>query len=68
MLHFWFDVKQKVLKDYNKNLYKLNQKVILKKGNESFECTIKGVDESGRLLVSDTIQDSFSFGEVEWVI
>jgi BirA family biotin operon repressor/biotin-[acetyl-CoA-carboxylase] ligase len=57
-----------ILEDYNKSLYKLNQKVILKKDYESFECTVKGVDKSGRLLVSDTTQEHFSFGEVEWVI
>jgi BirA family transcriptional regulator, biotin operon repressor / biotin---[acetyl-CoA-carboxylase] ligase len=55
------------LEIYNQHLYKKDQKVHLKKDNISFECTIKGVDMNGDLLVGDCSYERFSFGEVEWL-
>ena len=57
-----------LLADYNYHLFKKNEQVKFNKANASFDCTIKGVDESGKLLVVGAIQDSFAFGEVEWVL
>ena len=61
--------KQKLhLETYNDRLFRKNQKVRLKKGNINYDCTIKGVDEFGELLVAGIHQDSFVFGEVEWIL
>ena len=56
-----------LLKEYNGNLYKLNTPVKLKKSTAVFETVIKGVNEQGKLLTTDIIDNEFDFGEVEWV-
>ena len=56
-----------LLEEYNRHLFRRNERVHLRKGNITFEATIKGVNEHGQLLVDNALQDSFSFGEVEWV-
>ncbi len=58
---------EKMLIEYNKNLYGLNNKVKLKKGNIVFETTIKGVSPQGELITIDAMERSFGFDEVEWV-
>ena len=60
-----FDV---LLKEYNNNLYKINQAVRLKKNNIEFESVIKGVTETGQLYTTDRIDNFFDFGEVEWIL
>lgn len=57
---------KKILKQYNQQLFKLNEEVRLKKKNIAFKCRIKGVNESGELLVDRYSQDSFVWGEIEW--
>ncbi|HMO62401.1 MAG TPA: biotin--[acetyl-CoA-carboxylase] ligase [Ferruginibacter sp.] len=52
---------------YNNTLYKINQPVLLKKGNIIFETTIKGVTPEGLLHTTDLVDNYFNFGEVEWV-
>jgi len=59
---------KKLLKEYNRQLFKLNEKVKLKKANIVFNCFIKGVNEMGELLVDGYSQDSFVWGEIEWVL
>jgi len=56
------------LVEYNKHLYKLNERATLKKESILLECSIKGVNAFGELLISESIYDTFKFGEVEWVI
>jgi BirA family transcriptional regulator, biotin operon repressor / biotin---[acetyl-CoA-carboxylase] ligase len=56
-----------MLQLYNNILYKRNQPVVLKKGRIIFESVIKGVTENGKLFTSDTIDNFFDFGEVEWI-
>jgi BirA family transcriptional regulator, biotin operon repressor / biotin---[acetyl-CoA-carboxylase] ligase len=56
-----------ILDNYNHALFKCNQKVKLRNGAIVFETTIKGVDDQGNLLVRDTIDRSFGFGEVSWI-
>ena len=56
-----------LLKQYNSNLYKLNIVVKLKKETVFFETMIKGVNERGKLLTTDIIDNEFDFGEVEWI-
>ena len=58
----------KILEEYNAVLYKLNEKVKLKKDNAVFETIIKAVSPEGMLLTKDTMERTFNFGEVEWVI
>jgi BirA family transcriptional regulator, biotin operon repressor / biotin---[acetyl-CoA-carboxylase] ligase len=57
-----------LLSEYNQFLYKLNQTVRLKKGNRVFEGLVKGVTPDGRLQVMHALEESFGFGEVEWII
>ncbi|WP_228733179.1 MULTISPECIES: biotin--[acetyl-CoA-carboxylase] ligase [Hydrotalea] len=57
-----------ILQQYNNYLYKKGAMVKLKKNNAVFTTTIQGVDQSGNLLTGNTFTNSFSFGEVEWII
>ncbi|MES2430447.1 MAG: biotin--[acetyl-CoA-carboxylase] ligase [Bacteroidota bacterium] len=57
-----------VLERYNSLLFKLNERVKLKKGTAVFETVIKGVNEQGQLLTMDTLPQEFNFGEVSWVL
>ena len=57
-----------LLKAYNKNLYKIDQPVRLKKNNIDFESVIKGVTANGQLYTTDRIDNFFDFGEVEWLL
>lgn len=59
---------KKIHSQYNNNLYKKNQPVKLKKDNRVFEALIKGVSETGMLLTSNTIDEEFNFGEIEWLV
>jgi BirA family biotin operon repressor/biotin-[acetyl-CoA-carboxylase] ligase len=53
---------------YLLNLYKINETVKLKKGNRIFKAKIKGVSETGQLIIQHTIEERFDFGEIEWLI
>lgn len=57
-----------LIERYNKQLFKLNEKIVLKKGNERFETVVKGVSRQGRLLTASPAEQEFDFGEVEWVL
>lgn len=57
-----------LLELYNKQLYRKNEVVKLKKASSVFQCKVKQVNVYGELQVSDALQDSFAFGEVEWVL
>ena len=59
---------EKILEDYNKHLYKLNNNVVLKKDDINFNTVIKAVSPEGRLLTVDAVDRQFDFGEVEWVL
>jgi BirA family transcriptional regulator, biotin operon repressor / biotin---[acetyl-CoA-carboxylase] ligase len=58
----------KIVKEYNRHLYKLNEKVKLKKSSAVFETTIKSVSLQGQLHTLDSMERQFDFGEVEWVL
>jgi BirA family biotin operon repressor/biotin-[acetyl-CoA-carboxylase] ligase len=60
--------KNEIVEKYNQYLYKLNEKVKLKKDNRVFESMIKGVSSSGKLMTTHAVDEEFDFGEVEWVI
>ena len=53
---------------YLSSLYKINERMRLKKDNRVFETMIKSVSPTGRLVVQHSIEEEFDFGEVEWVI
>lgn len=57
-----------LINDYNKNLFKLNEVVKLKKDNLLFNCTIKKVTKTGFLVVNNGIEQQLAFGEVEWIL
>jgi BirA family transcriptional regulator, biotin operon repressor / biotin---[acetyl-CoA-carboxylase] ligase len=57
-----------LLKEYNANLYKINQTVKLRKNNIKFETLVNGVTASGQLFTTDRIDNFFDFGEVEWIL
>ncbi|MET0300777.1 MAG: biotin--[acetyl-CoA-carboxylase] ligase [Flavitalea sp.] len=58
---------EELLDDFNAALFMRNQKVKLRKGPVVFETTILGADQTGKLMVKDTIERSFASGEVIWV-
>ena len=57
-----------LLKEYNQQLYKLNEAVKLRKDNIVFETAIKEVSGNGQLKTKDVIEREFNFGDVEWVL
>jgi len=57
-----------IVKEYNRHLYKFNETVRLKKGAVSFTTVISGVSLHGQLLTKGAIEESFDFGEVEWLL
>ena len=59
---------EKILEEYNQQLYKINETVKLKKANAVFSTAITGVCLQGRLHAIDTMERQFDFGEVEWVL
>jgi BirA family biotin operon repressor/biotin-[acetyl-CoA-carboxylase] ligase len=69
----WYNVLLKsdthtLLKTYNTYLYKKNELVTLKKGNIKFNCIVKDVNSLGELQVDNGLNDSFKFGEIEWIV
>ncbi len=56
-----------VSQEYHAHLYKLNEKVKLKKGSRIFEATVKEVTDLGQLVVEHAAEERFEVGEVEWV-
>ena len=56
-----------ILVVYNRNLYKRDQLVRLKKGNRIFSANIKEVTPTGQLVVQHSIEEQFNFGEIEWL-
>ncbi len=56
-----------IIDSYNAHLFKRNEEVLLKKGDELLPCVINAVDQEGQLLVSNDRYSHFRFGEVEWL-
>ena len=53
---------------YLTHLYKKDETVKLKKNNRVFEAIIRSVSPTGELVVKHAMEESFRFGEIEWVI
>ena len=66
------DILQKlpshIIEEYRNHLYKLNEKVRLKKGSRVFDATIKDVTTLGELIVQHATEERFDVGDVEWVM
>ncbi|MFT3949634.1 MAG: biotin--[acetyl-CoA-carboxylase] ligase [Agriterribacter sp.] len=56
-----------ILLDYQKALYKLNEKVIFKKENITFEAEVLGITNDGSLIVNAGKKKVLTWGSVEWV-
>jgi biotin-(acetyl-CoA carboxylase) ligase len=52
---------------YNSLLYKKNQQVMLKQGDQMHDTVVRFVAENGN-LVTDHSPEGFVFGEVEWIL
>jgi BirA family biotin operon repressor/biotin-[acetyl-CoA-carboxylase] ligase len=59
---------EKILKQYNRHLYKINELVTLRKGGTRFDTVIKEVSALGKLVTVDAFERAFDFGEVDWVL
>lgn len=65
---FRLEDRRVLLKTYNTRLYKLGQRVRLKKDTRIFEAEITGVTDNGQLIVKHQFKEVFNFGSVEWVL
>jgi BirA family transcriptional regulator, biotin operon repressor / biotin---[acetyl-CoA-carboxylase] ligase len=57
-----------IVEDYQKNLYKRGETVRLKQGSRVFDAVVKGVSNTGKLIVEHATEEQFAVGEVEWVM
>ncbi|MBI2730689.1 MAG: biotin--[acetyl-CoA-carboxylase] ligase [Sphingobacteriales bacterium] len=59
---------QPIYQSYQSHLYKMNQLQKFKKQNRVFEAIVKDVSPCGQLVVQHATEESYDFGEIEWVI
>jgi BirA family biotin operon repressor/biotin-[acetyl-CoA-carboxylase] ligase len=67
----WQQIKVKSpgwLDEYSSRLYRLGEKVSLKKGDTFFNGTVKGVNLKGELLIAAGADEVVTFKSVEWLI
>jgi BirA family transcriptional regulator, biotin operon repressor / biotin---[acetyl-CoA-carboxylase] ligase len=57
-----------IIEQYKSHLYKLREKVKLKKDNRVFEAEFEDVSNTGQMVVQHALQEKFDVGEVEWII
>ncbi len=57
-----------ILDNYNQNLFKKDEQVLLIEKGKPIQTTIRSVSDEGKLLTSDIIERQFDFGDVEWVL
>jgi BirA family biotin operon repressor/biotin-[acetyl-CoA-carboxylase] ligase len=62
------NASEEIFTYYNQNLYGAGKTVRLKKQNRIFDAVIKNVSKDGRLIVECGLEESFNFGEIEFVI
>lgn len=60
--------EQPIIQQYNAVLYKKGQQVKMKVADVFFETTIQEVNDTGQLLTTDIIDNTFDFGTVEWML
>lgn len=61
----YFDAQ---LKAYNQDLFKINQVVAFKKGEQSFKALVDGVNVKGQLLIKRESTETINHGEIEWML
>lgn len=59
---------KEIMNEFNRHLFKKDEKVKLKKDTAVFETTIKKVNERGELITEDVIERCFNVGDVEWLL
>ncbi|SFP56752.1 biotin--[acetyl-CoA-carboxylase] ligase [Parafilimonas terrae] len=57
-----------ILNDYNRHLYSLNETENFKYGSVVFPAIIKGVNESGNIVLDSGIEKPYRSGEIEWLV
>jgi BirA family biotin operon repressor/biotin-[acetyl-CoA-carboxylase] ligase len=57
-----------VISTYNSLLYRIDQIARFRKGSRVFDARVIKVDAGGELLVEHGVEESFSVGDVEWII
>lgn len=57
----------KIYNYYNNHLYKKNQVVRFRKANRVFEAIVEKVSLMGKLVVKNSLEEEFDFGQVEWM-
>jgi BirA family transcriptional regulator, biotin operon repressor / biotin---[acetyl-CoA-carboxylase] ligase len=60
--------KTPVIAEYRDSLYKIGERVRLKKNNRSFEALVKGVNTQGQLLIEHGVEETYDVGQVEWLL
>lgn len=61
--------KKSSLAEYNRALYKKDEKVKFKKGNIAFEAVVKSISADGRLILQHgDHEEAYPFGELIWVL
>ena len=58
----------KLWKYYHQHLYKIGKKVFFKKEETILETLIIGVNQEGLLMTKDSVERTFQFGEIEWLM
>lgn len=56
------------LKAYNQDLFKINQVIAFKKGEQSFKALVDGVNAKGQLLIKRASTETINHGEIEWIL
>lgn len=59
---------EELLAEYNQHLFCINEKIKLKKDNAVFETVVKSVTENGLMITRDSLERTWNFGEVEWIL
>jgi BirA family biotin operon repressor/biotin-[acetyl-CoA-carboxylase] ligase len=57
-----------IIEQYKKHLYKINERVKLKKDNRVFEAEFRDVNNKGQMIVQHAMEEKFNVGDVEWLI
>lgn len=56
-----------LIKDYNTVLYKKGESITLRKGDQTWNTLLNGVDHQGVLHTGNGQETCFTWGEVEWI-
>ena len=58
----------RIVHQYKSNLYKLQQRIKLRKDHILFEAKFKDVNSKGQMVVQHSVEEEFNVGDVEWII